>query len=95
MDFIHSLLIAEDDLDDGSADDLGEFEEEPADMGNTSGAISYERSQGSTENPEAAPNGVYVQIVGQCLRILKIGAAKKISVSHIHHVSPKSAKIQM
>ena len=42
MDYIHSLLIAEDDLDDGSADDLGEFVEEPADMGNTSGAISYE-----------------------------------------------------
>ena len=55
MDYIHTLLIAEDDLDDGSAEDLCEYEEEPADMGNTSGAISHEPSQGSTENPKAAP----------------------------------------
>ena len=54
MDYIHTLLIAEDDLD-GSAEDLGEFEGEPADTGNTSEAISHEPSQGSTENPEAAP----------------------------------------
>ena len=47
MDYIHTLLIAKDDLDDGSAEDLCEFEEEPADMGNTSGAISHEPSQGS------------------------------------------------
>ena len=54
MDYIHTLLIAEDDLDDNT-EVLDDFDDQPAETEDTSGA-SHHQGEDSTENLEAAPS---------------------------------------
>ena len=78
MDYIHTLLIAEDDLDDNT-EVLDDFDDQPAETEDTSGA-SHHQGEDSTENLEAAPSWcVCVQTVGQCLKTLRTNAANKKS----------------
>ena len=78
MDYIHTLLIMEDDLDE---DDMGQFgSEEPHELGSSDQIQQDNLLSQTTPCLPHCQIGVYVDIVGPCHRRLKTNVANKDGV---------------
>ena len=77
MDYIHTLLIMEDDLDE---DDMGEFgSEEPHELGSSDQNTTGQPAEPNHPLPASLPDWC-VDIVGPCHRKLKTNVANKDGV---------------